>query len=86
MGLKELLEFIMLLFDLGCIVTCYYKQKVVTNMLMLLLLFIDVVIVVFGLQRISEGCGDHIGVMGIVVVLRKVFTLLNFVESYLKLC
>ena len=55
-------------------------------MLMLLLLFIDVVIVVFGLQRISEGCGDHIGVMGIVVVLTKVFTLLNFVESYLKLC
>ena len=55
-------------------------------MLMLLLLFVDAVIVVVGLQRISGGYGDHIGVMGIVVVLRKVFTLLNFVDSCLKSC
>ena len=45
-----------------------------------------VAIIVVGLRRISGGCGDHIGVMGLVVVLRKDFILLNFVESCLKSC
>ena len=58
MGLKELLEFFMLLFDLGCVVICYYRYKVVLmrgKHVDIVAVVVVAVIVVVGLQTIRGG-------------------------------